>query len=184
MKLAILGIDPGFSSVGYVCKLLTGELVRAGVFRTKKSDKKQRVMAVDDNFRRAREIAEFFRDLQYGLKHEGTLLVAICAEAMSFPRHASVAAKVALTWGVLADFTVNTDLPLVQATPQDIKKTVCGDRSASKEAVAEAVKVTHPEIAGFLKDIPGGEHEHVYDALAAVLACAGSDVVRALRRTA
>ena len=53
----VLGLDPGFASIGAAVFELskTGEVVsEVSVFKTSKSDKKRKVRASDDNLRRAR----------------------------------------------------------------------------------------------------------------------------------
>lgn len=176
--MKVCGVDPGFASIGYsIVELLPqGERVVAlGVIRTQKSTKKQHVLACEDNFSRAREIAVALRRLVavHGIR-------AICAEAMSFPRQASVAAKIAMVWGILADLTADQNLPLVQPTPQQIKKALCGKASASKTEVEAAVRARYRGLD--LTGIPSGQHEHVFDSLAAVVASLDSEVLRALRQ--
>ena len=172
-----LGIDPGFASFGWAAVRIDERRIEAlGVIRTAKSPKKQSVFAADDNLRRAREIA----DRLYGVINLWKPAV-ICAEAMSFPRSASNAAKMAMGWGIVATL----DLPLVQASPQAIKKAVCGMGSASKAEVIAAVMGwcapgNAPDIGKL--PVPRSQHEHCFDAAAAVIACADSDVVRAATR--
>lgn len=174
----VLSLDPGFASVGYsIVELLSqGERVVAfGVIRTQKSVKKRHVLACEDNFARAREIALRLRSL--AVTHD---VRAICAEAMSFPRQASVAAKMAMCWGILADLTADRNLPLVQPTPQHVKKALCGKASASKIEVEAAVRARYCGLD--LTGIPSGQQEHVFDSLAAVVASLDSEVLRALRQ--
>jgi Holliday junction resolvasome RuvABC endonuclease subunit len=154
-------------------------LISLGVLRTEKSSKKQNVLAAADNFRRAREIG---RALARILLENN--VDAICAEAMSFPRSSSVAAKMAMCWGVLAQLCEALCLPLVQASPKDIKRAVTGSAAASKDDVQAALSSRFPDAVGLVGSIPRSFHEHAFDAVGAVVACRGSEVLAALGRHA
>lgn len=178
----ILGLDPGFASLGVAVVELRsgGESVRQlHVIRTSKSDRKRGVRASDDNVRRAREIAR-----QLGVIIGTTKPRAICAESMSFPRSSSVAGKMCLAWGVVATLSHVFGTPLVQASPKEVKLAACGDGGASKEDVIAAMRARFPECASLTAGINRGEHEHCFDALAAVVACLDSEVLRLLRGVA
>lgn len=200
----VLGIDPGFTSLGYAVLELGGggladQVVTIGVLRTKATDKKQRVLVADDNIRRARELAVSVR----GLTHAGTMMPArggqgiaalfqgadrirlVCAEKMSFPRNASAAAKVAMAWGLLVANLERLDLPLLQASPQEVKRRVTGKADASKDDVEKAmVKRFGRGLYRMLKGVPPGQHEHAFDALASAVACLDSEEGRMVRSLA
>lgn len=183
-EVFILGVDPGFASFGVaVVQLLLpkDEVIRmADVIRTQKVAKKQNVKAADDNSRRAQELAVNLRGL---IEHWKPTVVA--AEAMSFPRNASAAAKVAMAWGVLATLCATYQLPLVQATPQEIKKTLCKSKAASKEEVQIELETRYPQqFSQFTQAIPRGQWEHGFDAAGAAISCLDSEVVRMARRMA
>lgn len=175
---AILGLDPGFSNIGFAVARLTAStlhLERAGVFNTAPSDKKRKVLSTDDNFRRAKEISEFLSMLcaEFDVK-------LICAESMSYPPSASAAAKMAMCWGALAMLSYKKSIPLIQASPQEIKLNVCGSKSASKLDVENAVQ-SHLDIDSHLVKVPRGKREHAFDAGAAILTSLLSPTVAAVR---
>jgi Holliday junction resolvasome RuvABC endonuclease subunit len=194
--IKVLGIDPGFASTGWVLvELRPGSIVdvtKVGVVRTEKATKKQNVLASNDNFKRAREISRAIRSLifeptpvdapvPYRLS-----VTALCAESMSFPRNASTAAKMAMCWGVVADICEDEGLPLLMATPKEIKKAVNATDS-SKEAVQLALDSRFGSKLKELNDaahIPAGFREHVYDALAAVIACLDGELIRLMWKAA
>lgn len=159
-------------------------LVAAGVIRTKKSAKKRGVLVADDNVRRTREIYTELERLQC-LGNTWRNAVAVAVESQSWPRNASATSKVAMAWGVVVSLAAQHDLPIVQSTPQQVKRAVTGNRSASKEAVIEGV-CKHPGFFGRLDEvlvsIPSGQREHVADACAAIISALDSDVVRAARK--
>jgi Holliday junction resolvasome RuvABC endonuclease subunit len=181
--IRVLGIDPGFASIGWaIVRLGRGEvspeIEGMGVFHTQKGDRKQGVLASDDNFRRARELAVFFDEAVNDIH-------VACSESMSYPRNASNAAKVALCWGVLASLCEAKSLPMVQASPQEVKKVLCGKKDASKEDVQQALNVRFNWVPKKMLEeqkVTKSDLEHPYDALAAVVACARSEIVVAMRK--
>jgi Holliday junction resolvasome RuvABC endonuclease subunit len=196
-EIFVLGVDPGLRHFGWAMVALTGsteQVYGMGVIKTVKSDNKRGLLVADDNVRCAREVATVLRSLT---KFKGGIK-AFCAEAMSAPRNASAAAKMAMTWGIVACLAEEKDIPIVQASPQELKKKVCDNKSASKEEVQKALTdrygmfvtgrpvlplslMLEPQ-APLLSDVPGGQHEHAWDALAAVVAGLDSEVVRLARR--
>lgn len=179
-EVYVLGLDPGFASFGYSVLRFTPEgeeVVAVNVIRTKKTGKKRNVLASDDNFRRARAIASVLREVVVGFQPR-----ALAAEALSLPRNASAAAKVAMSWGILADIVEEFQIPLVQQSPQGIKKTLCGKVSATKVEVQEVVMKRYPgAFQPFMDATPKGQWEHGFDSVSAVLATIDSDVLRAVR---
>lgn len=173
-----LGIDPGLASFGVALVSVEAdgiELKNAEVIRTEKSPKKRTVLQADDLVRRLREIANVLEDWFPPVD-------VVCAESMSWPRNASAAAKMASTWGLIV--AIADGRPLIQASPQRIKRVLTGSASASKGAVAEAVRTRFHNVDDILAHVPASKREHAYDAAAAVLASLDSDVIRALRRVA
>lgn len=176
--ITIIGLDPGFASVGYAALHVradgTAYVGPFGVFETKKSDAKRNVSATDDNLRRAREIAAWLRET-----HDATPnVIAFAAESMSFPRSSSVAAKVAMCWGVIAAEAERTGRAILQASPQGVKRALCGAASASKDDVQERVAALYPEVAERRGRIKRSAWEHPHDALAVAHVMRGDSLVR------
>lgn len=187
-QVLVLGLDPGFASCGYAVLRVDAGVARCvalGVVRTKKSAKRLRVLATDDNMRRAKEIARALRSLlEYGAldptrKHGPARLV--CAESMSSPRNSSSASKMAMTWGALIALCDERGLPLLQASPQQVKVRACGKSTASKEEVERAMRKQYAGLGKLVKHLPDGEHEHAFDALAVAHACLDSEEARLAR---
>ena len=177
--MKILGLDPGFAAFGYalVAYGTTGMVVEAlGVLRTEPSSAKRKVLASDDNARRAREIVRDLRPLVEGAR-------LVCTESMSFPRSSSAAAKMALSWGLIVAEVDRCDRPLLQATPQEIKKRLCQNKSADKLEVENELNHRFGEmkLKALLKTVPRTLHNHAYDALAAIIACLDSEQGRMLK---
>jgi len=180
MPVRVLGVDPGLAKFGFVLVDVFQdheEVVEVGLVSTEKSGKKRRVLASDDNVRRGREIAKVLLDTRF------QAVRVVCAEAMSFVRNASAAAKTAISWGVLIAFTTRHGLPLVQASPQEIKQAVCGSKSASKEEVQAKLleKYENAAVQEFMRTVAKSKYEHGFDSIGAVVACLGSEVLRMVR---
>jgi len=173
----VLGIDTGFSTMGLSLVELTATVERVLGVRTlvtKKSAKKAGVRASDDNVRRARELASELRKRleKYDVK-------ALCMESQSWPRNASSSAKIGISWGIIAAVAESKDLPILQASPQAIKKALVGANNASKEEVIAAIRKRFPEIKW---PNAKGLHEHIADATGAVVACMDSEVIKMVRQ--
>jgi Holliday junction resolvasome RuvABC endonuclease subunit len=183
--LALVCLDPGFASIGYARLVIPSDarpsVEMFGVFHTVKSDKKQKVLATEDNVSRAMKIAKFLRQLT---TTGNGRVIGFCAEAMSFPRSASVAAKMAMTWGALASLSEAASIPILQTSPQAVKRALCGMASATKEEVQAAVEKLYPETLVQKRAIKKGDLEHCFDALAVGHVMLDSDVVKMTRRAA
>jgi crossover junction endodeoxyribonuclease RuvC len=182
VSIHILGVDPGFAKIGWTIARLSAtgvEPVAMGLITTKKSDKKLKVLASDDNVRRAREIVVALDSVlvEYNV-------YAICAESKSFPRNASAAAKVAICWGILVKTAVSLDVPLIQARPQEIKQKLCGKANASKKEIQAACDQLYgiDTLQPLVEGVTRSNLEHPYDALATVIACSDSEVLRLARK--
>jgi len=177
--MRVLGIDGGFASMGIAVLELTPdqELLRdVYVVRTQKSDRKLQVLAGDDTARRGRELAH-----HVGLAITSQSPGAIVIESPSWPRNAGVAAKLGVAFGVVYALAEKHGLPLLQVSPQQVKKSLCGRKDAAKEDIIAAVEARFPSVTWPSQK---GLWEHAADSIAVVLAGLDSDVIRAVRRAA
>jgi Holliday junction resolvasome RuvABC endonuclease subunit len=173
----ILAIDPGLATLGI--SLFDVELRKAytlALFESSKASKKANLLAADDTAERARELHKFLVDYyQRTTVMNGPPLRAIFAEAQSWPRNAGAAAKIGVAWGVLVAFANHLDLPILQLSPQKVRKHLHGSISASKGEIQGIVQAK-AEFSGIAQDqlnkIAPSKREHIYDALAVGL-CAG-----------
>ena len=178
----VMGFDPGFASFGVAVVELGSSAdtpVWMGVIRTQKSNKLKKILSTEDNFNRLQFIAKELERLI--LKYD---VVALGAESMSFSRNASASAKVGMTWGTIASLSLQYKLPVFQCSPQQLKTKLTGSKQATKFEVAVALQHRYPDVNFFclLKDLPKGEHEHAWDALASVVVCLESETVQMLRK--
>ena len=148
-----------------------------GVIRTQKSNKKANVLASNDNHRR---IAEIFK-LLFPLSQD---VIMFTAEAQSWPRNASSSAKVGMAWGVISSLSELLSVPLLQMSPQAMKKSICGNKSASKQEIADALTTRYGIVIAdvLLKDVPPGQREHAFDALGSVCATLDGEEVKLARQ--
>jgi Holliday junction resolvasome RuvABC endonuclease subunit len=177
----ILGLDPGFGKCGYCLFEVDKQeeddtVLELGVIKTSKSSKKRKLLVADDNLDRAGKISKKL----WKLSRE---VAAICAESMSFPRNSSTAAKMAMCWGIISAVAVRRDIPVLQATPQEIKLKICGVKTASKQEIQDKLNGTYKECEDLAKNIAKGQREHPYDSLAAVIACLDSSYLKLLRKS-
>lgn len=178
----VIGVDPGFASIGVAVLELGRETERPillHVIRTKPSTKKLKMLSVEDNFWRTQAIAEQLNKILMSYE-----VVALGAESMSFPRNSSSSAKIGMAWGVIASLTLHYNIPVFQCSPQQLKAQMTGSKKASKEEVADALRKRYSDVDfdDLLKALPMGEHEHAWDALAAVVVCLRAESVRMVRR--
>lgn len=189
LRRSILGLDPGLANFGWAVLSFEKEgparVENFGTFETEKSDKKRKVLASDDNVRRALLLAAFLNGL-----FKGNSPVAVCAEAMSFPRNSSNAAKTALSWGCIVAFSELHHVPILQASPQAVKIHMCATKTASKEDVQRAVWKLYPPVKEAVAERPPthtqkqweATWEHSHDAIAAAHTMLESTEVRLVRR--
>lgn len=194
MDKYILGVDPGFADMG-VALLRLGktsdqdDVVGMWHVSTTPSSKKSRVLAADDNTDRLRCIAASLRGITDRYAPTGVSLVT--SESLSAARNAASSAKVASAWGVVVAQAEVRSLPILQTLPQPLKLLVAGTKTASKTEVQQALRAKYPRLESKLfsvqqgvfvdKAVPAGKLEHPYDALAAIVACLHSDLVRMMR---
>lgn len=183
----VIGFDPGIANFGYsIIELgsVSGldRVIAGGIVRTKKSDKKRLVRAAEDNVERGREVAKVVLE-QFRI-FGPERFVAICAEAMSFPRNSSAAAKMAMTWGIIETVSVMYDLPIMQATPKELKKAVAVNPMASKEDIIKALskRFGAKMVAPFVEKLPESIWEHFFDSLGTIVACYETDTFRLARK--
>lgn len=175
-------VDPGFAELGYaVVRHAEGadKLMQLGVVTTKPG---QRALKTEDSFRRLRETGTRLLNLV-----EFWEIDALAFESLSIPQQTSkqAAIKIGHPYGLLAMLAVSQDLPCAMVSPQAVKKALCGDISASKDAVRDAVTRTYsgPAMKHFCEEYAEGRRNHAYDALAVYPAVAGTDMMRALKRS-
>jgi len=171
--MVILGIDPGFVSLGWALLDFSGARPRclgAGVIRTKANPKARKC---DDNKARIAKLARELRAIEQA--HEP---VIIAAEAQSWTRFQKADRALAMAWGCIATLGELHAIPVLQFTPQEIKRSVAGGGSASKEAVQQALETHIDGAAEHLAAIAKTQQNHAADALGAAYKALEHDVTK------
>lgn len=176
--MIVVGIDPGLAHLGAVTVEWDGQVAKclaAGVFLSKKSDKKHGVAVADDRVDRCRRLARWLAEW---LDREPVGLVA--CESMSWPRSLVAATAIALSWGVIVAELERRKLPLVTATPQCWRRYLC-----TSGAEGEAHLNAHFHVTGAKKPIdwaPKHHRAHMLDALGVSAWALSTDLARGLVR--
>ena len=175
--MRILGIDPGFASLGYsvVDPDIVMTCLEAGVIRTQKS--KSKVPSYVDNMQRAQVIAaELSRIIK---KHEPVLIIV---EAESWTRTASDK-LLGIARGVIYGLAEYNLIPIEQVQPQLMRSTLLDKKSASKSELESWLLKHVLDLEEHLDVLPKGQRGHAADATGvAVTATRRSDLFRLLRR--
>lgn len=182
----VLGLDMGFAGLGWSVYALGAPVPRGtvadrvldlGIITTKPTPKKRRAFTSDDNHRRT---AEIYLQLRGIVDHNA--IRAVAAETFIYHRGIKASAKMGLAWGALIALITERDLPLLEATPQEIKKVLCDDVKATKDDVQRAVLARYGSpLADALAPYADSLHEHAYDSVGAIVACLPSNTIKLLR---
>ena len=183
MTPVLLLLDPAFRHFGWAVMTLGQEvetIVECGVIRTEKAQKKQKLLASDDNHRCTGEIVKGL--MEVAAKYQPFL---ICAESQQGSKNAHAMQLQGMAWGALSAIVHMSKLPLLQAGPQTVKKFLTGRRDASKEDIEAVVCSRYANLKDLVAEIrPPSLHEHVYDAVAVGVACLGSETIQMARKMA
>ena len=171
--MVILGIDPGFTSLGWALLDLSEaqpRCVGAGVIRTKPDNTIKRC---DDNVRRIGILTKALRRL-----YQAHDCILIAAEAQSWTSFQKPDRALAMTWGSIGAIAEIWGIPVLQFRPQEIKKAICNDSSASKKSIENALGSTIEGASSRLAPISKTQRNHAADALGAAVTSMRHDVVK------
>jgi Holliday junction resolvasome RuvABC endonuclease subunit len=162
----ILGIDPGFASLGLA--VLQGErLLACEVLATEKAKAKRADLRVSvDDSRRLGEICEAVTAV---LERHHVDAVAIEVFTMVPGKMAGGASKTAMAYGALYALARARGCLWLPLVPDDLKRGLCGRRSASKAEVQTAVCDLTFGARAALDAMPKTKREHAADAIAAAI---------------
>ena len=171
----VLGIDPGFASMGWAVISFGGDgpaCQSAGLIKTKRDPIQSKH---DDNLYRIQRIAQSLERI------EGLFAPSFVAcEAMSWTRHANADRAVAMAWGAIG--TALLEVPIIQISPVDVKDRLCGMKTASKALVEERVIARISGAGEWLDRVAKTQRNHVADAMAVALACSEHTSFKMARR--
>jgi crossover junction endodeoxyribonuclease RuvC len=171
----ILGIDPGFASMGWAVISFEddGPACRsAGLIKTRRDPMHSKH---DDNLFRIQRIAQALERLEELFEP-----AFVACEAMSWTRHANADRAVAMAWGAIG--TALLEVPIIQISPVDVKDRLCGMKTASKALVEERVRDRIKGADGWLDRVARTQRNHVADAMAVALSCSEHTSFKMARR--
>tara|TARA_Y100000034_G_scaffold106088_1_gene134530 strand:- start:796 stop:1461 length:666 start_codon:yes stop_codon:yes gene_type:complete len=179
-NMKILGIDTGLANLGWAIVGVTDdgmELIKAGTVRTIKSTR--RVTVADDRMRRMQEQARYLL-----ATIDMSDIALLCFEGQSWPRNSTSCAMIGMSWGLCVMLSELHKIPIIQATPTDIKVALTGGKTASKAVMIAALREREgfESIVELLDTLPKTRQEHPVDAAGAVIASRHDDTLRALLR--
>lgn len=183
--MRLVGLDPGLRSFGAAKVEMVDhspavfKLVALEVWRTEKTDAVHRIRKADDTAERCRYLARKLLDFCADPD-----IVAICCEAVALPfvrMQTSVISALGRVRGLVDAVGEMHGIPVLEETPQGLKRIVTGDRTATKERMIEALIRQFPE-AELMMPSQTTLHEHAADAGCSIIAGLQSDVVRAVLR--
>lgn len=179
----LLLCDPAFRNFGWavlaVYPEFKGELViDVGCIRTEKADKKQKLLAADDNHRCVGEIISRLREV-----HDQYHPFLICAESQQGSKNAHAMQLQGMAWGALSAFSYLVRTPILQVSPQQVKQALCGRKDASKDDIKDKVLERYPGAEEHtIKIKPPSLHEHIYDAIGVGIVCLQSETIQMVRK--
>ena len=167
MAFTVLGIDPGFASLGVARLALidcTAVAQAVRVIKTRKaSQKERRVLRTSaDDVRRARLLWDGITDIARDID---AVAYEVYTPFQKGKRRTSNGTKVALTCGLALGFGFAAGVPVIPVLPTDIKREIAGQISASKERVRELLVHRIPGLGDQLEALPRGQREHASDAV-------------------
>jgi Holliday junction resolvasome RuvABC endonuclease subunit len=165
-KYNAICVDPGFGHAGisvFSCehnKVL--EPIYADVLVTEVQD--EALYKSSSNFIRAMQL---YDELDFIFTECNPTV--LCMESISHTRNAVSNAQVSAFLGVLSTFAFDNNMLVLEASPQHLKKLVCGKHNASKEEIKEAIEKRFGEkLSDLLKENKAKQKVHAFDSASSV----------------
>ena len=178
-KYGVICIDSGFTAGAAIVSLDEAEpkIIYADSCRTKKSNKKMKILVAEDDHRRATEGWRWLESLNEHVE----VVIAVFTEAISGGGKSARAVRV-MGYGAsqVSAFANHLKVPLIQASAQAIKKAATKRRAASKQQVWDAMISKHPHLG--LERMTKRDLEHAADACAIWEACKDAPEVQMMMR--
>ena len=192
-RMVALGCDPGLAKFGWALVELGDKwsILEVGCIETVSGTATAGVTASEDLARRGRQL---HAEILLALANHSIHPAIICAEAMSYPRvpgkggkgstiMPKPVAQLGYAWGVICALSNELDgAPVCHASPQAIKKAICGAANASKAQVQAQLEAMYG--ARIFEGLNKGKVDHASDALGAVVACRNQEAMRMAARIA
>jgi len=170
-KLRIVGVDPGFANIGLAIvdlmavggsTLVATELITTSPSKTKIAqiaDEKRRLEEIEDSFL---AFIEEYKPSILAMEEPGKCLMRRNINGkVVWQTNPSLLRTSCLMWGAIHGVCRSKDIYCVSIGSQEVKKTLCNKRTASKEDMVAKVKAFYPAYSDWPKT---KKVEHVADA--------------------
>lgn len=163
----LVGIDPGLAKVGLALVHHDGakRLVKVRLIETEKSDRAQKMAVSADNNMRYHELFTALKDFLSDVPPGEKVIVGI--EGFGYtPGSGRNLLNTAQAVGVLKGGLFSMGKVPFEFKPSEVKTTILGRKSGSKEEVQEALVRMYPNLPELLGQYAKGKWEHLADAVA------------------
>lgn len=176
----LLAVDPGLANLGWSLLGFTNERIEifdVGMLHTKPTPARE-LKAInrshsEDQLDRIKKVAEHLFARVVGKDGDGNVgspVIAVVCEAVTYQRSAKANLGLGMGYGVIAAISAALAVPIIDITPKQVKQTVTGSASASKDAVFEKLKergvVLTPRAVTSFSQYPVSRHNHMTDSVA------------------
>lgn len=186
MTPVIFAIDPGLAYMGLaVVNASERRLIDADLFTSKKADATRQVFSSSDTMHRGVNAYKFLKAHLEASKARGERVVLVAHESISLPRNAGSSSKIGVSFGVVAAFAAELDLPLFEIAPINIKKGFSTPGKHTKDdvyaGVVSAFGFEHLPSIFERRGIAKTYQNHVSDAAAVGIAACETPIAKMLR---
>lgn len=169
--MKVLAVDAGVANIGCAVmeRIIDNPIGEIGwypaelvLIETEANPRKQKIRAADVDMDR---VMEATRQLSGIIRlHE---IRRMCVEVPSGAQSAAAMKYLSMAGSIAACTAAHFDLYVEWYSPQDVRRTLCGKSSASKEEAAAIAEAAYPQVVE--KFPQKGRREHVNDAIALFL---------------
>ena len=184
-RIRIVGVDPGFANLGLcivdLFPLGGSDLIATQLITT--SPEKGKSKNIDDEIRRLCEIEDLF--LGFIDQHQPDVLAmeepgkCLMMRAGKWATNPSLLRTSCLSWGAIHGICRTKGIYCLKVGAQEIKKTLCNSKKASKADVISAAQSKYPAFTDWPKS---KKVEHVADAVGAAVTSFSDPVVMVMTR--
>jgi Holliday junction resolvasome RuvABC endonuclease subunit len=148
VSVIVLGVDPGFASIGVMAVELLAvgaKAIFAEAITTKPEGKKRNLRQESDDTRRLDLIRTEFSAIFDKIKPQ----IAAFERVPRIARNPTATRQCALGWATMWTVCRERGLPVLIYEPEEIKYEVCKSRGASKDDMVKALKARFPGFKGW-----------------------------------
>lgn len=179
MKIRIVGIDISLRNLGASLCEYDIETNKLTVLGTNTMSPKQE---------KSKQVRQNSKDIRFAFQHAQALRKVaakadlICIEVPTGSQTARAAASYGVCIGVIGSLKEYSDVPIIEVTPDAVKKLVTGTSAATKQQVIDWVLKKNPEtkFSMYQGEINVTKAEHQADSIAAIYAAMDSETFKTM----